>query len=216
MRVLNIFYIASLRNFFNSLAFIVFFLPLLFSCKTVSPALSYSYDDIPVEIMSEGKITNDELVRFFLKENPYVPREKLERLISIYREECAFEGVNLDIAFAQMCLETGFLRFSGIVTEDMNNFCGLGAAGAGQKGHIFPDERTGIRAHVQHLKGYGTADALKGRLVDPRYGLIKPKGKAPDIFSLAGTWAVDPEYGTKLFKILERMYMAAPLETFSL
>ena len=38
-----------------------------------------------------------------------------------------------------------------------------------QPGLSFPDECTGIRAHVQHLKAYGSSDPLNGDLVDPRY-----------------------------------------------
>ena len=179
---------------------------ILFSCKTTSSAVSYSPSDIPVDIMSAGKLTTSGLARFLVAKNPLISKERAEMLVSIYMEECAFEGVNSDIAFAQMCLETGYLRFGGLVTEDMNNFCGLGATGPDQRGHVFPDERTGIRAHVQHLKGYGSAEPLCGELVDPRYKWINPKGRSPDIFSLAGTWAVDPEYGNKIYAILARMY----------
>ena len=178
----------------------------LFSCRTASIAVSRSPLDIPVDIMSEGKLTGAALARFLVEENPLVPTERAELLVSLYMEECAFEGVNCDIAIAQMCLETGYLRFGGLVSEEMNNFCGLGATGPGQRGHAFPDERTGIRAHVQHLKGYGTHEPLRGELVDPRYKWINPKGRSPDIFGLAGTWAVDPEYGTKIYAILARMY----------
>ena len=180
----------------------------LFSCRTTSAAVSYSPSDIPIDIMSEGKLASDVLARFLVAENPRVSKERAERLVSLYMEECAFEGVNCDIAIAQMCLETGYLRFGGLVTEDMNNFCGLGATGPDQRGHAFPDERTGIRAHVQHLKGYGTHEPLRGELVDPRYRWINPKGRAPDIFALTGTWAVDPEYGDKIYAILARMYGA--------
>ncbi len=143
---------------------------------------------------------------FFLGENPGMDREKLRRLISFYKEECAYEGVNSDVAFAQMCLETGFLKFGGLVTPDMNNFCGLGSIGPGQPGNSFPDERTGVRAHVQHLKGYGSPEPLRMELVDPRYKWINPKGKSPGISGLAGTWAADPEYGVKIERLLIRMY----------
>ena len=201
----------------------------LFSCKTTTSAVSYSpspipadnrsagnppsaavsLSDIPVDIMSKGKLTQSILARFLVAENPLVSSERAELLVSLYMEECAAEGVNSDIAFAQMCLETGYLRFGGLVTEDMNNFCGLGATGPEQRGHVFPDERTGVRAHVQHLKGYGSAEPLQGELVDPRYKWINPKGRSPDIFALAGTWAVDPEYGLKIYAILARMYVEA-------
>jgi hypothetical protein len=87
----------------------------------------------------------------------------------------------------------------------MNNFCGLGAIGPEQPGLSFPDERTGVRAHIQHLKAYGSAEPLRQECVDPRYRYVQPKGKAPDVFGLAGTWAADREYGVKLASLLERL-----------
>jgi hypothetical protein len=129
-----------------------------------------------------------------------------QRLAGFYVEEAGIEGVNHDVAFAQMCLETGFLRFGNLVTPDMNNFCGLGAMDAAHPGERFPDPRTGVRAHIQHLKGYATDAPLKQELVDPRYKWILPKGKAPTIAGLAGTWATDPDYAAKISGILTRLY----------
>jgi len=123
-----------------------------------------------------------------------------------YIEEGQIEGVNPDVAFVQMCLETGFLRFGGAVTADMNNFCGLGTIGPMQPGNSFPDERTGVRAHIQHLKAYASAEPLHGAQVDPRYKYVNPKGKSPTIQGLAGTWAADREYGAKLAVLLEKLY----------
>jgi hypothetical protein len=120
-------------------------------------------------------------------------------------EESYAEGVNHDTAFAQMCLETGFLRYGGLVSPDMNNFCGLGSTGPGHPGEIFPDPRTGVRAHIQHLKAYASEEPLNGTLVDPRYRYVK-YGSSPAIDGLAGTWAADPKYAEKITAILERLY----------
>ena len=147
----------------------------------------------PVLIMGRGDMSPGELVSFFLESNPDADELKVTRLAALYIEEAAAEGVNADIAFTQMCLETGFLRFGGLVSEDQNNFCGLGATGPGYPGLFFPDERTGVRAHVQHLKAYASEEPLVGELVDPRYNLVEPKGKAPTIYGLAGTWAADDQ-----------------------
>ncbi len=160
----------------------------------------------PELIMGRGLMSQDQLVSFFMEQNPDADEQKVARLAALYIEESAFEGVNADVAFIQMCLETGFLRFGGLVTEDMNNFCGLGAVSSEQSGLVFPDERTGVRAHVQHLKAYGSPDPLAGDLVDPRYQYVNPKGKSPDIQGLAGTWAADRQYGEKLADLLERLY----------
>ena len=55
--------------------------------------------------------TRNELVSFFMDNNSKADREKVSRLAGYYINECAKEGVNHDVAFVQMCLETGFLRF---------------------------------------------------------------------------------------------------------
>jgi hypothetical protein len=123
----------------------------------------------------------------------------------IYIEEAAIEGVNHDVAFSQMCLETGFLSYGGLVTPDMNNFCGLGSIGPGQSGERFPTPEIGVRAQIQHLKAYATDEPLKQTLVDPRRRWVR-YGSAPTIYALAGTWAADREYGRKLKTILDNLY----------
>jgi hypothetical protein len=155
--------------------------------------------------MGRGLTATDHLVDFLLATNSKTDRKFVEDLAAFYIEEAALEGVNHDIAFAQMCLETGFLRYGGLVTPDMNNFCGLGALGPDQRGEQFPDPRTGVRAHIQHLKGYATDEPLRQELVDPRYHWIR-YGSVPAITGLAGTWASDREYGNKINSILQRLY----------
>ncbi len=184
----------------------VFILLLLSSCISRPAGASYFDFKMPsTSIMAEGIKSQNSLVRFFMQENPYANREKVLRLAALYIQESEYEGVNSDIAFAQMCLETGFLTFGGLVTEDMNNFCGLGAIDETQRGNVFATEQEGVRAHVQHLKAYGSTEPLNMPLVDPRYKWVSPKGKAPTIYGLAGTWASDTQYGIKLEGILKRM-----------
>lgn len=161
---------------------------------------------VPVYIMGAGSIPASRYLSFFMENSAQADRRKVERMASYYIEEGKKEGVNSDVAFVQMCLETGFLSFRGLVTEDMHNFCGLGTVGAGQPGNRFPDERTGVRAHIQHLKAYGSTEPPSQTLVDPRYKYVNPKGKAPTIYGLSGTWASDPAYGAKLEGLLARLY----------
>jgi len=157
-------------------------------------------------IMGEGLATVEDLVAFFLRNNPRADEAEVREMASDYIEECVLEGVNWDVAFVQMCLETGFLRFGGLVTEDMNNFCGLGSVSARQTGLRFPDRRTGIAAHVQHLKAYGSTEPLVGVPVDPRFDYVQPRGKAPTVSGLSGTWAADLSYGEKLSVLLDSLY----------
>jgi len=158
--------------------------------------------------MGKGIILPENMAVFLLNANYVVDRDFIENLAFLYTEEAEIEGVNHDVAFAQMCLETGYLSFCGLVTPDMNNFCGLGAIGPGQNGERFPDPRTGVRAHIQHLKVYATDAPLKQELVDPRYRYVRP-GSSPSIKGLTGTWAVDRNYAEKINSIMERLYTFA-------
>ena len=84
-----------------------------------------------------------------------------------------------DIAAAQSVIETGNFTFAGsAVTLDQNNFCGMGVTTRGMKGNSFATMREGVRAQIQHLKAYATADPLVGDCVDPRYKWVE-KGCAP-------------------------------------
>jgi hypothetical protein len=160
---------------------------------------------LPEQILGQGRVRAEQLAAFLLERNASAEAGFAGNLAALYIEECSAEGVNHDVAFSQMCLETGFLRYGGLVTPDMNNFCGLGAIGPEQRGERFPSPRIGVRAHVQHLKGYAAGTPLNRELVDPRYRWIK-YGSAPTIYELAGRWASDPEYGNKINAILERLY----------
>ncbi|HOF84904.1 MAG TPA: glucosaminidase domain-containing protein [Treponemataceae bacterium] len=186
--------------FFPFIAVILFF-----SCAT-APRRPGVVIDPGYPVMGAGTADMETLVAFFRENNPEADEAKVYRLARLYREEAAVERVNADVAFIQMCLETGFLRFGNLVTEDMNNFCGLGAIGPEQPGLRFPDERTGVRAHVQHLQAYGSTEPLAQELVDPRYKYVSPRGKAATIGGLGGTWAADRQYGEKLAALLTRLY----------
>ena len=138
--------------------------------------------------------------------NPQADRTMVRRLAGYYVTEARFEGINSDAAFVQMCLETGFLRYGGLVQPYYNNYCGLGAINKDHPGEQFPTEIIGVRAHIQHLHAYATkVKRLRNKLVDPRYKYVHPRGKAPTIWQLAGTWAMDKNYGKKLDALLTEL-----------
>jgi hypothetical protein len=175
------------------------------------PQQSVPWEDIdgrpqPSEhIMGEGIIPKEKLAAFLLQRNNWVDEDFALLLSGYYVEEAAVERVNHDTAFAQMCLETGFLRYGGLVTPDMNNFCGLGAIGPEENGLFFPDPRTGVRAHIQHLQAYASTEPLNQELIDPRYRYVK-RGSSPTIYGLSGTWAADRSYDMKIDRILKNLY----------
>jgi hypothetical protein len=162
----------------------------------------------PEYILGTGRVPSYGLALFLLSVNLDGDPEFITDLAQYYTEEAALEGVNHDIAFAQMCLETGFLRYGGLVTPEMNNFCGLGSIGPGQRGEQFSSPRVGVRAHIQHLKAYATDAPLQQELVDPRYFYVR-LGSAATLDGLTGSWAVDREYSKKIRNILQRLYAFA-------
>ncbi len=185
------------------ITFVSIFIFLFFSCWT--PKVSQK--TCSRLLMGEGVKNWSELYEFFMANNPLADKKQVERLAKYYIEESLAEGVNSDVAFVQMCHETGFLRYGNLVTADMNNFCGLGAMDWNHRGERFETEQLGVRAHVQHLQAYGTKEdvALKRDLVDPRYPWVHKTKFVEDVFGLTGTWATDPDYGTKLDNFLTRL-----------
>lgn len=184
-------------NLFSYKSFIFLFFPFVFmSCVTT-----------PSTIVSKPRLNSFQLTEFIMYMNPELDKQRAMKISSIYIEESEAESINSDIAFAQMCLETGFLSFKGLVKSEMNNFCGLGAIDINNNGIKFETELLGIRAHIQHLKAYASKKPLKNECVDPRYKYVNPKGKAPSIKHLTGKWASDPDYSNKIQNILHRMYL---------
>ncbi|MCL2761703.1 MAG: glucosaminidase domain-containing protein [Treponema sp.] len=165
----------------------------------------------PEHIMGKGMVSQEKLMGFLQWNNATLDPAYVRALAAYYIEEAAIEGVNHDVAFAQMCHETGYLRYGNLVSFDMNNFAGLGSTGLpgpdGQpeRGLYFPSPRIGVRAHIQHLKAYGSTEPLNQELVNPRFRFVQ-RGRAPTIHGLTGTWATDPAYSQKISTILQRLY----------
>ncbi len=193
-----------LTRFSCSVVFL-FFAMMFFSCRTAK--IEVPLEELPISrnITAKGIKSANQLANFFIDNNSAVKKSYIVSFAQMYIEEANIEGINSDVAFAQMCLETGFLRFGNLVTPAMHNYCGLGSIDAKHPGEKFKTERLGIRAQIQHLQAYSTMNKqLKQKLVDNRYKWVK-RGRAQTIFDLAGTWASDPSYGKKLDAILSRL-----------
>ena len=156
-------------------------------------------------IMSHGSTTELHLTIFLRSENE-AGLNLFPELPAIYREEATIEGVDYDIAFCQMCVETDFLRFPGRVKPTQNNFATL-ANGAGNIAS-FDSARLGVRAQIQHLKAYASTEPLARPKVDPRFDFVK-RGVAPFVGQLSNLWSADPLYGQKILARLEELYKVA-------
>ena len=172
------------------------------------PSSRHTYTYSESRIVSRGIFSSDQMARYFLTKNSKAKYQSVEYIARLYISEATAEGINHDIAFAQMCHETNFLRYGNQVQYWQHNCCGLGATDDGRKGLTFPDALTGIRAHVQHLKAYGSTYPLRKRLVDPRFKYVK-RGSAPTLDHLAGTWASDRNYASHLRKHLSAISITA-------
>ena len=189
--------------FFINLALLLY---CLFSCKTV-PTIPEKEINLSREIIGKGQLSAVQLADFFINNNEHVEKEFILKFADYYIQEASMENINSDVAFAQMCLETGFLRFGGLVQPDFHNYCGLGAMDAEHPGEKFETEQLGVRAHIQHLQAYATTQdvQLNNQLIDPRYNWVHKTKLVTDIFGLTGTWATDPNYGNKIDEIISRM-----------
>ncbi len=191
---------------------LIVFVCLLAACKTV-PQKQEIKEPVIIsrKLTAQGILTARELAAFFLQNNQDIEPSHILQFAQYYIDEAAAENINSDIAFIQMCLETGFLRFGGLVQPEWHNYCGLGAINKDQPGCIFETEQLGVRAHIQHLQAYATTEdvPLNNELIDPRYNWVHKTKFAVTMGDMARFWAADPEYACKLEKLLDRMEESA-------
>ena len=173
----------------------------------------------PHAITGASAVTINEMETLFEKSGKKYPGKELGKggapdirtFCRIYFEEAEMEGIKAEVAFAQAMLETGYLQYGKDVKIEQFNFAGLGATGNGATGESFPDVRTGIRAHIQHLQAYSSKTPLKNQLVDNRYKYVK-RGCAPYVEWLGiqenpegKGWATAKRYGESIMNILKKM-----------
>lgn len=198
------------RRIYKIISFLLFLLLSIYSLanEPLSPFNSNhsAKNYFSIYIMDRGQCVAEDLSSMLLFYNSTLDAQEALKLASIYIEEANKEGVNQDIAFIQMCLETGFLTYTGTVSATQNNFCGLGAVNKHIRGEYFPDIQTGVRAHIQHLKAYASTLDLTHASVDKRFRFVK-RGSAPTIYDLTGKWASDQKYAHKLEDLLARLFL---------
>ena len=166
-------------------------------------------------VLGRSVLTADQLAAWYaasgVQSTSPVPVADLARLMI---DEGAAQGVRGDLAFAQSMLETGHLRFGGIVEPADLNFSGLGACDACPRGLAFPSAVLGVRAQIQHLYAYAapgaTPAALVRPLADARFARVQPAGRAALWESMGnGNWATGPDYARKVLTLCRGMLTAA-------
>ncbi|MCX6286722.1 MAG: glucosaminidase domain-containing protein [Bacteroidetes bacterium] len=155
--------------------------------------------------MAQGKASPELMKSFLIKNNGDADAVMVSRLVKTYIIEANREGVNYEVAFCQMCLETGFLKFEGSVSKYQHNYCGLGCVEMFCGGDWFASMEEGVRAHIQHLKAYASFEPVRSPLVDPRFSNVR-RGSVTKVTELTGKWATDPDYGQKISALITRLY----------
>lgn len=185
--------------------------------KTITYTLTISDNVHSIIGAEDTSVTADKMADFLRSHNgsiltminpdPAKPQLTVEQFCQLYLDEGNSEGVRGDIAFAQSIKETGYFKFGGQVLPQQYNYAGIGATNGSPvgAGAWFTDQREGIRAQIQHLKGYATKDPLVNTCVDPRYSLLD-LGCAPYWEDLDGRWAVPGDgYGESILEIFQNV-----------
>lgn len=162
-------------------------------------------------VMGRSQVTAADLAGWFRSKGKVAKATvSIDELAAAFISEGRDEGVAGDIAFAQSIVETGYFTFSTRAPASFNNFSGLGAVDGGSSAASFATAQLGARAQMQHLRAYAdptvTTAKLAHPLVDPRFTLVSPKGKAPTWQQFGnGIWATDPGYAAKVLGIYQQI-----------
>lgn len=122
-------------------------------------------------------------------------------------------GIRPEILYAQAAKETGFGKYGGSVTPEMNNWAGIKtatASGDKREDHqTFASPDDGVRAHFNHMTAYLGTEPIG----EPhgRYHVVKTiawAGTVKYVEELGGKWCPDLYYG---YSIL-RKYIAVMAE----
>jgi hypothetical protein len=180
-------------------------LTLAWGCGTNPPEINsktsmIGYIDVSVE----------QLTGLFEKRNPS-KLERAARLAPIYIQYGKMFNIRADIAWAQMCHETGFLEYTGDVKPHQNNFGGIGATGGGVPGNSFATEELGIIAQYAHLAWYYFPDHVNKYCsleYDPRHFENVHKYYTGDtsLGYLNGRWAPGATYTDKIALFANEIY----------
>jgi N-acetylmuramoyl-L-alanine amidase/PKD repeat protein len=147
-------------------------------------------------------ISADALVKIFIDKNS-TKTDRAQRLAPLYIKYAKMFNLRADLAWAQMCHETGFLEYKGDVKPNQNNFVGIGATGGGVPGDSFATEELGVIAHFAHLAWYYFPEHVNeycNKTYDPRHfgdGHINYTGNTTLGF-LNGRWAPGSTYTDKI------------------
>ena len=202
----------------NPIRIVAIFVTALVMCAIVTTVIpgkvTIAEDKYP--IMGPSNVSVGQLMNYYNSVTSYpgyyawTDAPTLDSFCQMYIDECNAEGVRVEVAFCQAMNETNYLKYTGRVPIEANNFAGIGAIDSDVHAWAtFGSVREGIRAQVQHLKAYASTDNLNTPCVDPRFHKVS-RGCAPYLEDLSGKWASSSTYGSDI-----RYNFMAKLGTFN-
>jgi hypothetical protein len=137
-------------------------------------------------------------------------------IVRLYDTTARSVGLDPLLVVAQMVLETGNLS-SEWSQRPRRNPAGIGVTGEPGEGVSFPNWKAAVRAHVGRLLAYslaaGAENATQLALIDEaltwRALPDHLRGAATSLSGLAGTWAADRQYATKIVRLANEIRTTA-------
>jgi len=129
--------------------------------------------------------------------------DKFIAAADLYWQYGVLTGIRPEVLYCQAAKETGFGRYGGAVTEDMNNFAGIKtstATGDTTEDHqAFATVEDGVRGHFNHISAYVGLEPIGDP--HPRYYNVKSiawAGTIRTVTELGGRWAPASDYGESI------------------
>ena len=131
--------------------------------------------------------------------------EKYINVAEAYWHYGALMGIRPEILYAQAGWETNYGKYTGVVSEDMNNWAGIKVYGRNddeKDAHeTFATPEEGARGHFNHMAAYVGVEPYG----EPhaRYHSVKTTawaGTVKTLEELGGKWCPDTEYGIKILE----------------
>jgi hypothetical protein len=156
-------------------------------------------------VEGRGSLSKAGIIAYVKRQNTSINDNLLNKLIDTYIEEAAFENINHDIAIAQMLYATNFLKNQRVSSHNYGGLVELPSWNG-----KFANMTEGVRAHIQHIKGYASTTMNNRQIVDPRYYLLinlKYLGTVKTFDQLYVRWAANPaDYKKGIERILDGLY----------
>jgi hypothetical protein len=172
-----------------------------------------SYNSI--NIQGSGSLNNKEaLARFIRNKNPAASNSEITVIIDAYFTFAKEFGINQDIAIAQMCYITQYLKNQTLVLN--HNYAGFAPVltDNGEEEIVaFNTRNEGIKAHIQHLKGYSdnNYNPPESEIVTPRWDKLSEfKGTKKTLEEMAILWSPkNPNYANSIISIINELRQAS-------